>query len=87
MAYQIQYNGGEAEPRKPNFLRILLCLIVLYTSIRLMPTVISQAKKAMPVFTRTISITDEFAEQIRQGTPVAEAVGNFWHELFNTQVH
>ncbi len=87
MGYQIHYDSGETERRKPNFLRILLCLIVLYTSIRLMPTVISQAKKAMPAFARTISITDEFAEQIRQGTPVAEAVGNFWHELFNAQVH
>ncbi len=87
MGYQIRYDGGETEGGKPNFLRILLCLIVLYTSIRLMPTVISQAKKAMPAFARTISITDEFAEQIKQGTPVAEAAGNFWHELFNAQVH
>ncbi len=87
MGYQIHYDGVKTEPRRPNFLRILLCLIVLYTSIRLTPTVISQAKKAMPAFARTISITDEFAEQIRQGTPVAEAAGNFWHELFNAQVH
>ncbi len=87
MGYQIHYDGDEIHRGRPNFLRILLCLIVLYTSIRLMPTVISQVKKAMPVFARTISITDEFAEQIKQGTPVAEAAGNFWHELFNAQVH
>ncbi len=87
MGYQIRYDGCEIQRRKPNFLRILLCLIVLYTSIRLMPTVMSQVKKAMPAFAHTISITDEFAEQIKQGTPVAEAAGNFWHELFNAQVH
>ncbi len=87
MGYQIHYDGGERERGKPNFLRILLCLIVLYTAIRLMPTAISQAKKAMPAFARTISITDKFAEQIKQGTPVAEAAGNFWHELLNAQVH
>lgn len=87
MGYQIHYDGGETEHRRPIFLRILLCLIVLYTSIRLMPTVISQVKKVMPAFARTISVTDEFAEQIRQGTSVVEAAGNFWHELFNAQVH
>ena len=86
MSYQIHYDG-KIERRKQYFLPILLCLIVLYTSIRLMPTVISQVKKVMPAFARTISITDEFAEQIRQGTSVAEAAGNFWHELFNAQVH
>lgn len=87
MGYQICYNSRKTEHGKPNVLQIILCLIVLYTSIRLTPAVISQVKKAMPAFTHTISVTDEFAEQIRQGTPVAEAVGNFWHELFNTQVH
>jgi len=87
MGYEIHYDDSEIQRGRPNFLRILLCLIVLYTSIRLMPTVISQVKKVMPAFARTISITDKFAEQIRQGTSVAEAAGNFWHELFNAQVH